>query len=145
MKYLSTNASDSDIIASRQFDEDSVGDESYYWFSALSGRAVVSEGAKYGSLLAAIADTNSEKGLHREEVAENLLSSRRKLLDTIFLSHDSAHVNAAISETRSSFILQMQKTGNMLSIDPRTIGEPVFSNGEYRIWKVQKLKQNFLN
>lgn len=144
MNYLSNAANDTDIVASRRFDEDSTDDESYYWYSALSGRAVVSEGAKYGSLLAAIADTNSEKGLHRAMAAESFLASCRKLLDTIYLSRDLTHVRDAITETRSTFIIEDSTNypspakREELSIDPWSIGEQAFRNGEYKIWKIRK-------
>ena len=64
MNYLQSHTNDTDIIATRRFDLDTLGDESYYWYSALSGREVISEGSKYGSLLGAVADTDSQKGLH---------------------------------------------------------------------------------
>ncbi len=84
MNYLSTHTNDSAIIATQRFDLDSAGDESYYWYSALSGREVVSEGTAYGSLLAAVAVTDSEKGLHPVLAAREILRARREWLEYHF-------------------------------------------------------------
>jgi len=106
MEYLRAKTNDTDIIATRRFDLDTAGDESYYWYSALSGRGVVSEGAKYGSLLGAVADSNAEKGLHPILRAASLLRIRRKFLDTIFNSRDSEHVNTSLEALGISYVLK---------------------------------------
>jgi hypothetical protein len=106
MDYLQSHTHDSDIIATHRFDLDTLGDESYYWYSALSGREVISEGAKYGSLLGAVADTDSEKGLHPVLRAASLLRIRRKFLDTIFSSRDSEHVNTSLEALGISYVLK---------------------------------------
>ena len=83
MDYLQAHTNDSDIIATRR-------SISIPWaMSPIIGIArflveVPSEGAKYGSLLGAVADTDSEKGLHRVQAAKDLLRTRRDLLDTIY-------------------------------------------------------------
>ncbi len=138
MNYFATSTNDSAIIATHRFDFAAAKDESYYWYSALSGRTVVSEGAKYGSLLAAVADTNSEKGLHWVPAARDLLLARRALLDTIFTSRDSADVNAAITKAKVSYVLEDESDGHALSqIYQSRIGKPVFFNKLDTIWKVR--------
>ncbi len=137
MNYLSQHSNATDILATPRFDFDTAGDESYYWYSALSGRAVVSEGAKYGSLLAAVADTNSEKGLHPVPAAQQLLLARRALLDTIFTSRDSANVKSAFANAGVSYVLEDVSAGRALSIYRSRIGTPVFSNEGDTIWKVR--------
>ncbi|MFI5201501.1 MAG: hypothetical protein ACHQNE_03860, partial [Candidatus Kapaibacterium sp.] len=138
MNYLATSANDSAVIATPRFDLDTAHDESYYWYSALSGQRVVSEGAKYGSLLAAVADTNSEKGLHPVPAARELLLARRALLDTIFTSRDSANVRTAIATAGVSYVLEDVSGGWALpKLYPSRIGRPVFSNEGDTIWKVR--------
>ncbi len=137
MDYLQANASDTDLIASRRFDLDTACDESFYWFSALSGRRVVSEGAKYGSLLGAVADTNVEKGMHRVPVAEEMLRMRRSFLDTIYNSRDSTHVNDAIVESRVSFIVEEISGDSSRLIHSKLASRPVFESGGYRILKIK--------
>jgi hypothetical protein len=80
-------------------------DESYYWYAALAGRAVVSEGAKYGALLGAVADVDAAKGLHRVAAADSLLAFRRAIIDTIYNSADSAHVSQALHQWHTQYIL----------------------------------------
>ncbi len=130
MDYLQAHTNDSDIIATRRFDFDTMGDESYYWYSALSGREVISEGAKYGSLLGAVADTDSEKGLHRVQAAKDLLRTRRDLLDTIYTSPDSTHINAALAKSGVSFVVE---DSSMWKIHSKLADHPVFQSGEYWI------------
>ena len=138
MNYLVANAKDSDVIATRQFDLDTERDESYYWYSALSGRTVVSEGAKYGSLLAAVADTNSEKGLHPVPATWQLLLDRRAQRDTIYTSHDSANVIAAIAKVGVSFILEDASAIDAPGEVYRSrIGKLIFANEGDTIWKVR--------
>lgn len=106
MNYLQSHTNDTDIIATHRFDLDTASDESFYWYSALSGRRVVSEGAKYGSLLGAVADSNAEKGLHPVLRAASLLRIRRQFLDTIFSSRDSEHVNTSLEALGISYVLK---------------------------------------
>jgi hypothetical protein len=136
MNYLVQNSNDSDILATRRFDLDTALGESYYWYSALSGRTVISEGAKYGSLLAAVADTNSEKGLHPVSAALKLLLNRRTLLDTIYTSRDSANVKVAVAKAGVSYILDDASAIAPQSYRSR-IGKPVFANERDTIWRVR--------
>jgi len=138
MNYLAQHSNDSDILATRSFDFDKAKDESYYWYSALSGRTIVSEGAKYGSLLAAVADTNSEKGLHPVSAARQLLLARRALLDTIFTSRDSANVKAATAKMGVTFVLEDATVFPDRSNEYQSkIGRIVFANKGDTIWEVQ--------
>jgi hypothetical protein len=140
MNYLQTHAKDTDIIATRRFDLDTACDESYYWYSALSGRRVISEGAKYGSLLGAVADTNAEKGLHPVLVAEDLLGNRRNLLDTIYRSRDSSHISSAIAESGVTYILEDSSSPtSRMAGDSMFIAHHVFSEGGYWILKVREV------
>ncbi len=142
MNYLQTHAKDTDIIATHHFDIDSRGDESYYWYSALSGRRVISEGAKYGALLGAVADTNTEKGLHHVFAAEALLQKRRTLLDTIFSSSDSIRVSAAIAESGVAFIVEEKRSDASFSEAHSSLfGLIVFESGSYRIFKPLQAKR----
>jgi hypothetical protein len=127
---------DTALVASHRFDFDRSRDESFYWYSALSGHPVISEGAKYGSLLAAVADTDREKGLHPVAEAERTLAGRRALLDTIYLSHDSASVLRAIQSSGVAFAIEDRSS--TFQVDPHSFGNSIFSNGEYTIWKVRK-------
>jgi hypothetical protein len=140
MNYLQAHASDTAIIATRRFDLDSARDESFYWYSALSGRRVISEGAKYGSLLGAVADTNAEKGLHPVQAAEDLLGKRRKLLDTIYSSSDSAHISAAIAESGVTYIVEDSSTRiSLMKGDSMFVARRVFGEGGYWILKVREV------
>ena len=97
---------------------------------------MVSEGAKYGSLLAAVADTDSEKGLHPVPAAQNTLYERRRLLDTIYHSSDSTNVTWAAHRLGVSYILQDSLEGMLPArIDPKD--ELVFTQGPYRILKLK--------
>jgi hypothetical protein len=140
MDYLQSHTNDTDIIATRRFDLDTAGDESFYWFSALSGRRVVSEGAKYGSLLGAVADTNSEKGMHKVLTAENLLESHRELLDTIFCSSDSTQVNVAIVESGAAFIVEdSSQYSSFLKAHPEFAGHQILQFGGYYLLKARSV------
>jgi len=137
MNFLATTAKDSDVVLTHRFDLDTVGDESYYWYSALSGRAVISEGAKYGSLLAAVADTNSEKGLHPAIAAARLLAVRRKAIDTVYQSDDPAQVLSAVMGSRATYIVEGPSQNERLVVNPGLAGQQVFGNSDYTIWKVR--------
>ncbi|HEY3874346.1 MAG TPA: hypothetical protein VGM92_02635, partial [Candidatus Kapabacteria bacterium] len=137
MTFLNEHTPLPATIATHRFDFDTSLDESYYWYAALSRRTFISEGAKYGSLLSAVADTNSEKGLHRVRAAEQLLERRRAELDTIFGSVDSNAIRSALMRSGASFILEGNADSERLHIAISTIIEPQFSNGRYRIWKVR--------
>jgi|GEM_PF-2086586 len=138
MNYLAANTQNNAVIATHRFNLDSARDESYYWYGALSGRCVVSEGAKYGSLLAAVSDTNSEKGLHPVPAAQQLLLTHREQLDTIYTSRDSTLVKAAIAKLGVSFILEdVSGAGMALQTYSTRIGTPVFANETDTIWKVR--------
>jgi hypothetical protein len=127
---------DTALVASRRFDFDRPWDESYYWYSALSGHPVISEGAKYGSLLAAVADTDREKGLHPVAEAERTLAGRRAMLDTIYLSHDSTSVLRAIQSIGAAFAIEDRSS--IFQVNAHSFGDSIFSSGEYTIWKVRK-------
>ena len=135
MNYVAMHSNDSSVLATRRFDLDSSGDESYYWYSALSGRAVVSEGANYGSLLAAEAVTDSEKGLHPVPAARNILLDRRAMLDTIFLSHDSSQVSSAVARSGTNILLEDRS--EPLGSRPAIRGTILFANKEDTIWKLR--------
>jgi hypothetical protein len=137
MNYLQANAGDSAIVATRRFDLDSTGDESYYWYGALSGRTIISEGAKYGSMLAAVADTNAEKGLHPSIAADELLLARRALLDTIYRSKEMDRVKVAVRLSQASYIVETGFPGERLSVDPALFARRMFVEGEYEIWKIR--------
>ncbi len=136
MNYLQTHANDTDVIATRRFDLDTTGDESFYWYSALSGRRVVSEGAKYGSLLGAVADSDAVKGTHSVVVAARLLHVRRALLDSIYSSRDTASVRTALAASHARFIIETMEPGEHLSIDPSQIATRVFSEDGIEIWRI---------
>lgn len=76
---------DSAVVVTRRFDYEKPGDESYFWYAALSAHPVLSEGAKYGAFLAAVADTDAAKGLHRvKEAAGQLETLRRCIIGMIY-------------------------------------------------------------
>ena len=136
LNYLEDHSTENAIIATHRFDLDSLHDESYYWYSALSGRSVISEGAKYGSLLAAVADTNSEKGLHPVPAAEHVLADRRAMLDSIFGSRNSQSIESALAATKASYILETPTDRTNLPY-PSLIADSLFSDGGYTVWKVR--------
>jgi hypothetical protein len=136
MSYLTDRSNRTDILLSRRYNLDSA-DESFYWYSALSGRTVVSEGAKYGSLLGAVADTDSEKGLHPVLAAQKLLASRRALIDTVFLSTDSSQVRRALAQTKAAYVLEDTAKGQYLASNPQFYADKVHSEGSYTLWKVR--------
>ena len=138
MNVLLQQQPDTAIIATRRFasgSNDSTNNESFYWYSALSGHPVLSEGAKYGSLLAAVADVDQEKGLHPIAAAESTLYARRALLDTIYLSRDSQRVRNALITSKAAFILEDKPIGQQLGVDPHAFAKEIFSNSACTIWK----------
>jgi hypothetical protein len=86
--------------------------------------------------LGAVADSDSEKGLHPVLHAELVLKTYRWKLDEIYSSPDSSTVRAWIENARVSFILE--DSANKLSIPSSEIGTEVFNNGQYRILKVRE-------
>ena len=139
MNVLSQQQPDTAIVASYRFNfgiGDTSRDESYYWYSALSGHPVLSEGAKYGSLLAAVADSDREKGLHPIATAESTLYARRAWLDTIYLSRDSGHIREALRIAGIRFAIEDRGIGQHFAIDPRAFGKNIFSNSSCTIWKI---------
>jgi hypothetical protein len=141
MNYLQAHASDTDVIATRRFDLDTTGDESYYWYSGLSGRRVISEGAKYGSLLGAVTDNDAVKGTHPVPATSQLLRVRRALLDTIYSSHDTASVRAAMAASHARFIIETTQPREQLSIDPSQIATRVFGEDGIEIWRLPQFTQ----
>src|SRR5579883_222298 len=137
MHYLTSVTNDSSIIATHRFDLDTTKDESFYWYSALSGRAVISEGAKYGSLLSAVADTNSEKGLHPIPDARQLLLTHRAWLDTIYISNDPERVHSALAASKVSYILQNPSKNEHLAIDLHSVADSIFACQDCIIWHVR--------
>ena len=141
MNYLLRQEPDSAIVATHRYymvrDQDEPYVESQYWYAALSGHPVISEGAMYGALLAAVCDTNSEKGLHRIPAAQALLAKNRALLDSIFLSGDSGQVRSALTRGNVAFVIEDRTVGQYLHVNPQSIGVQVFSNEACTIWKVR--------
>ncbi len=134
MEFLQRHTNEHDRIATHRWDLDSAGDESFYWYSALSGRTIVSEGAKYGSLLAAVADTNAEKGLHPVEAAKRVLAVRRILLDTVYESHYVGSVLRALHSLNASYVLET--ADQRLSVDPTSLGRLTYSEPGIWVWSV---------
>ncbi len=147
MEYLRSHSSDTDIVITHRHDLSAAGDESFYWYSALSGRTIVSEGAKYGALLGAVADVDSEKGLHRAMPAERMLLSRRTLLDTIYTSLDSINFFTATEQTHASYLLETGSPGEHLSFEASHVASRVFVDGDMVIWRLNnsQFPLNFLN
>ncbi|MDP4288295.1 MAG: hypothetical protein Q8922_10200 [Bacteroidota bacterium] len=133
------NESDSGVVVTRRFDYEQPGDESYFWYAALSTHPVVSEGAKYGSLLAAVADTDSAKGLHRVTEAERLLHVRRALLDTIYQCADSARVAEVLRTLHVGYLVEDRTDhgshGTNESHFP--VADLVFSDSACTIWRIR--------
>ncbi len=137
LKELAKIDENQTVLASRRFDLDTSGDESYYWYAAISGHPVLSEGAKYGSLLGAVSDTNSEKGLHPTLAAQRLLGERRELLDTVFVSSDARAVRNAISKGTIRYVIQETGKSQAPIWPANGIGRIVFHDSEVCIWKVR--------
>lgn len=89
LEWIRHNTEADATIASTRYDldlTDSTNDESFYLYGALSQRKTVSAGAKYGGLLAAVADYDSIKGLHPVEAATTALTQRRMDIFTMYRS-----------------------------------------------------------
>jgi hypothetical protein len=139
LRFLEEEIPDTTLVATRRYNSrmSDTALESYYWYAALSGHPVVSEGAASGSLLAGVAETNTLVGLHPVPAARAALLDRRVLLDTIYLSRDSAMVGQALRTSRVSFILEDKTIGQHLMIDPHLLCDPIFENDGCKIWKVR--------
>ncbi len=98
---------------------------------------MISEGAKYGSLLAAVSDTNSEKSLHPVAAAQRLLAERRTTLDTMFLSHDLHQVNEAILREKVVYVVEDSASGSVPDWSAGAPGGVIFRNRKVAIWKVR--------
>jgi hypothetical protein len=131
------------LMASRRFDlepTDTANDESFYWYAALSGHPVISEGAKYGSLLAAVADVDRDKGLHPVPAARELLARRRSELVKIYYSGDSEVVLGQLRRLGVGYILERTALGTpdeRLHIDLSNIGVIAQQAGNTRIWRIR--------
>jgi hypothetical protein len=82
-EWLREHTSPRQVIATLRTDldlTDTLNDESFYLYGALAQRRIMSEGAKYGALLSAVADTDAVKGLHPVESAQVKLTSQRMWL-----------------------------------------------------------------
>lgn len=128
-------------IAGRRYDldpHDSVNDESFYWYSAISGQPVITEGAKYGSLLGAVADVDREKGLHRVRLAELQLRIHRAENGWIFYSGDTTLVYTTIRKLPVRYLIE-RTTPAMLDeqvhVDLSRIGRIGFQKGNVRVWQ----------
>jgi hypothetical protein len=77
--WIRQNTDSRELISSTRTDldlTDTVNDESFYLYGALTQRRMISEGAEYGALLSAVADRDTVKGLHP------IASAQRKLYET---------------------------------------------------------------
>lgn len=113
-------------IITHRYDFEEPRDESFFWYAALSGRVIKSEGAKYGTLLGAVADQDSAKGLHRVISAESSLRSSRELIASVHSDPAIAYAVARRAPEYRNYIL-IDHTAN----DSLTAGahlDTVFSN-----------------
>jgi hypothetical protein len=137
LHYLRDHSTPQSIVASHRFTLHGA-DESYYLYSAFSERPMVSEGARYGSLLAAISEiVDSARGLHRIPLAMDTLAVRRAALDTIYYSADLESVRSALHRYHVQFILLDRELNQQLLIDPGAVADPFFSNRSMDIWRVR--------
>lgn len=134
---------DHSILATRRFDldpTDTSNDESFYWYAALGGHPVISEGAKYGSLLAAVADRDSAKGLHPVHAASELLARRRSDLRTIYYSGDTGVVFGELRRARVGYVLERLGLGTpdeQVHVDLSKIGTIAHRSGNARLWRIR--------
>jgi hypothetical protein len=134
---------DHSTLATRRFDldpTDTKNDESFYWYAALSGHPVISEGAKYGSLLAAVADVDTAKGLHPVREALDTLRAIRSDLATIYYSGDTTVVFNDLRRHHVRFVLERLGPGTpdeRLHVDLSGIGLVAYHSGNTRIWAIR--------
>jgi hypothetical protein len=139
MRYFAKHSEPSALLATRRYDTRMIDTaaESYFWYGAISGRSIGSEGARYGAFLAATAPTDSMRHLHPVQAAIDTLALRRTLLDTIYYSTTPHNVAIALAKAQAGFVLEDLTIGQRLSIDPQTIGSLFYSNDSCRIWKIR--------
>jgi hypothetical protein len=142
LEYLRDNRSDNATLATRRSDiavGDTASDDSFYWYAALSGHPVISEGAKYGALLGAVADIDSVKGLHRVSLAKSLLRRRRAGMDVIYYSGDSGVVSRTIRRLGVGYVLERSPEASpteQVHVDLSHLGHVIVARGNTRIWEL---------
>jgi hypothetical protein len=115
LDWIKHNTPPDASIASNRYDldlSDSTNDESFYLYAALAQRRVVSSGAKYGGLLAAVADFDPVKGLHPVEAATTALTQRRMDVFTMYRSPDTGLITRTMDAYSVDYILA--------TLDPKT-------------------------
>lgn len=111
MIALRSNPSDRILTFRTDYDtRDTLSDESYYLYSALTERSVVSAGASYGSLLGAVATVDSLKGLHQVEAARRALSAARAVTDTMLYSEQVSTILETAHQNSLRYILWDDRT-----------------------------------
>lgn len=136
MRWIKENTPADAVIAFTRSDNnlrDTVNDESFYLYGALSERRAVSAGAKYGSLLAAVADLDTVKGLHPVGAAVDELQVRRDDLNTIYGSSDAEAIKSAFKKYNSQYVL----TTNSNPIKRIDLFEPVYRSEEINVQKLR--------
>jgi len=139
LQFLEENTPDTTLVATRRYDSrmSDIAKESYYWYAAISGHPVVSEGAASGSLLGGVAETDTLLGLHPVPAAKALLLDRRALLDTIYFSQDPRRIEESLRIAQVRFILEDKTIGQHLMIDPSKLCDLIFEDEGCKIWKVR--------
>lgn len=114
LKWIKDNTPADAVIASNRYDldlRDSTNDESFYLYGALSQRKIVSSGAKYGSLLAAVADVDTVKGLRPVEAASHALIQRRMDVFTMYRSLNAGLVKSTLDKHSVDYVLATRDAG----------------------------------
>lgn len=107
-QWLRKNTPRTSAVSSMRTDldlADSINDESFYLYGALSQRRMISEGAKYGALLSAVAETDTVKGLRPVLLAQERLSLTRSYIPYGFdhlLIHDTAFASPHLTKVFES-------------------------------------------
>jgi hypothetical protein len=137
LHYLRDHSKPNELVASRRFHIHDT-DESYYLYSAIAERPMVSEGATYGSLLGAVSGIDSIKGLGRVKAAEDTLKVHREVLDSVYLSTSTSSVHDAIRKYDIRYVLVDKEINQQLATDPRRYADSIFANSSLEIWKVRR-------
>lgn len=140
LDWLRQHVPTEERIASHRYDldlTDTLNDESFYLYSAFSERTVVSAGAKYGSLLGAVADVDSVKGLRRVPAAVKVLSEKRSQLGWLFNSPNPSVALLAANRLGVRYLLEDHARPPRADAAFRTLAKPVFGTSSLTVWLLE--------
>jgi hypothetical protein len=136
LRWIQRNSPENSVIATHRTDHDLADredDESFYLYSAIAERSVISAGAKYGSLLAAVADTDTTKGLHPVRAAQLEWQVRRNDQRVIFGSDDAEAIRSTMKKYNAQYLLSTHQH----PVKRSDLFEPVYRSEEIAVLKLR--------